>query len=181
MTKPEIDLFVGFWCPPGAYLYSRSIVGKVGGFSPRLPVNEDARFALDCALHGAAFAYAPGIACLYRAHVSGSLSTRCRTTFLRCCLISALEVRDQWLADGELTAERRQAVFAALEHVATGAVEIDPETFETACAAVRSLGLVTTGSHRFLVRVLNRWLGYRTSQKVRAKLRRVRARWRLRS
>jgi hypothetical protein len=176
IRPPEIELFVGFWCPPGAYLYSRSIVAKVGGFSPRLPVIQDSRFALDCALRGAAFVHSPGVACLYRVHDAGSVSTRSRTAFLHDCLTSALEVRDRWIADGGLSPERRQAVFGVLEQVATGSVGVEPETFEAACAAVHSLGPEAGGSHRrSLVRVLNRWLGYRTTQKVRAQLRQVRA------
>ncbi len=178
---PEIELFIGFWCPPAAYLFKRSIVEKVGGFSPRLLVNEDARFALDCALHGARFVYCSGVACKYRAHVSGSLSKRSRTTFFRCSLINALEVRDWWIAREALTPERKQAVFDALEHVATGTIDSDREIFEAACAAMQNLGPVARTSPRYLVRILNRWLGYRTTQQVRARLRQVRARLRPRN
>src|SRR5262249_10554411 len=37
-VSPELDLFGHFWCPTGAYLFTRAIVQRVGGFSFKLPV-----------------------------------------------------------------------------------------------------------------------------------------------
>src|SRR5262245_23541574 len=70
----EIELFTDFWCPPAAYLFRRSIVDRVGGWNERLPIIQDARFALDCALRGARFVYCAGLMARYRVHGGPSLS-----------------------------------------------------------------------------------------------------------
>jgi glycosyltransferase involved in cell wall biosynthesis len=93
-SSPEIDLFTGFWCPPAAYLIRRTVVDRVGGWHPNLPVIQDARFMLDCALQGASFIYCAGPMAEYRMHERGSVSTRSRAAFLDDCLRNALEVRE---------------------------------------------------------------------------------------
>src|SRR5579875_2770455 len=50
LTSPEIELFTDFWSPPAAYLFTREVVQRVGGFSDHLPIIQDARFVLDRAL-----------------------------------------------------------------------------------------------------------------------------------
>src|SRR6266536_3807986 len=50
---PETAMLIGFWVPPAALMYRRSLVGKVGGWQEKLAVFEDGRFLLDAALVGA--------------------------------------------------------------------------------------------------------------------------------
>lgn len=134
--SPEIDLFTGFWCPPAAYLVRRTVVDRVGGWHPHLPVIQDARFMLDCALRGAAFVYCAGLMAEYRMHDTGSVSTRSRIAFLDDCLRNALEVRDWWASRGHLDPERRRAVVDVLDMVANGSVGLNSDLFDRACDAV---------------------------------------------
>ncbi len=130
---PTLELFTNFWCPTGAYTFRRAVVERVGGFSPRLPVIQDARFALDCALRGARFAHDAEVACLYRTHEAGSVSTRSSAAFLRDVLTSAVEVRRFWEAEGGLTAPRRAALVGVLDYVARVSCGLDAECFAAAC------------------------------------------------
>lgn len=135
--SPEIDLFTGFWCPPAAYLLRRTVVDRLS-WHANLPVIQDARYMLDCALQKAEFVYCPGIMAEYRVHEAGSVSTRSRRAFLDDCLRNALEVKDWWIARGELTLDRRRAVTEVLDMVANGSVGFDSDLFERACAAMKT-------------------------------------------
>ena len=107
---PDIDFFTHFWCPTGAYLFKRSIVEKVGGFRLDLPVIQDARFALDCALAGAKFVHDPEIFCLYRVHKTGSVSTRNQLKFDLDCLLNSEQVAEIYKKRGLFEGERKKAV-----------------------------------------------------------------------
>lgn len=98
--NPVLDLFTSFWCPTGAYLFKRSIVEKVGGYRPDLPIIQDARFVLDCAMAGAKFVHDPAIACLYRVHYSGSVSTTSRENFALDCLKNAIQINEVFKNNG---------------------------------------------------------------------------------
>lgn len=161
LGEPSSALFRDFWCPTGAYLYRRTIVEAVGGFSPRLPVIQDARFALDCALHGGRFAHASHVACLYRTHPTGSVSTHSQTAFVQDCLTNALDVRDWLAARGELTQEQVADVVYVLDHVARAAVGIDMATFETACREIVPYLKQAPPPARRAVRWLTQLIGYR--------------------
>lgn len=167
MTRPpELELFGLFWCPPGAYTFRRSIVERVGGFNPRLPVIQDARFALDCALHGGRFVHDPHLSCLYRTHRVDSVSTRSQSAFWRDCLTNAIEVRAHWEQGGELTPERLRAVLEVCDTVARATVNLDQETFEAACREVQKHLSWQAPPGRPLMRVLTRWLGYRRVRRL---------------
>lgn len=121
-ADPELDLFTHFWCPPAAYLIRRSILQRVQ-WSPRLPVIQDARFMLDCAMAGARFVACPGIMARYRVHTRGSVSTRSRLAFLEDCLRNADEVADCWAQAKRLDGRRRAAVADVATMVAVGSYE----------------------------------------------------------
>jgi glycosyltransferase involved in cell wall biosynthesis len=156
----QIALFTGFWCPTGAYLFTRRIVERVGGFRPQLPVIQDARFALDCALHGGSFVHDAAIAVLYRVHTEGSVSTRSRTAFLHDCLTNIIEVHAWWQARQELTPLRREAVTDMLQHVAVGSCGLAPALFWEACRQLEQIAPGYIPPRRASVRALSRLLGY---------------------
>ena len=85
--RPEIELITDFWTPLAALLYTRTIANKIGGWNTALPVIQDARYALDAAIHQAKFIYTPGVMGYYRVHETGSLSTRNRFNFMNDCPI----------------------------------------------------------------------------------------------
>lgn len=135
--RPEIELLTAdFWAPPAVYLMRRSIVEKACPWRPNLPVIQDARFMLDCAMHGARFVRCEGLMAYYRVHQEGSVSTRSRAAFLRDCLLNAGEVYDLWRSQGALDLEHRRAIAAACDHIAVGSFENDPATFAAASALI---------------------------------------------
>lgn len=120
-----------FWAPPAALLYSRSVVARIGPWSPRLPVIQDARFLFDAAEMGARFVHVPGIGAQYRVS-AGSLSRRDVKSFIADCVVNTSEIEAVWLAKGPLTEARSKALAEMWSHVATSALINGLDDFETA-------------------------------------------------
>jgi hypothetical protein len=99
-------------------------------------VIQDARFALDCALHEGEFVYCPGTMAFYRDHKGASLSKRDRMAFNRDCLTNVLEVKTWWEQRGSLSGRRREMVAALLHYVAHTTCGNDASTYQRACAAM---------------------------------------------
>ena len=173
--EPEIELFLRFWCPPAAYLFTRRIVNVVGTWNEALPVIQDARFALDCALRGGRFQYVPGVMAYYRVHASGSLSTRDHGAFVRDCLRNAVEVRDWWLRHGGLTDRRRRAIIEALGFIARGSYRVDASLFEEALGLLEEMnpGYVPSAPKRLAL--ASRIFGYRGAEGLAWRYRRAKA------
>ncbi len=166
--EPELDLFGDFWCPPAAYLFRRSIVEKVGRWNEGLPVIEDVRFALDCALRGGRFVYCPGVSAYYRVHATGSLSRGDLVAFTRCVYRNACEIEAWWLANSGISATRRRALVKSIGQVARSSYERDPQTFDTALKHLERLspGYVPAGPLR--LKVMSKMIGYRDAEKAAA-------------
>lgn len=110
---PEIALFSEFWAPPAAYLYRRRIVDRIGRWNESLPIIQDARFALDAALHGGKFVYVPGVGADYRITKSISLSRGDRVRFMQDIFINGCQIQAWWESKNTLNQER-QAILARL-------------------------------------------------------------------
>lgn len=167
IEDPEIELFTtDKWCPMAAYLFRRSIVGKAGGWNERLPVIQDVRFQIDCALSGARFVYCPGIMGYFRVQHKDSLSTRDPISFARDCLLNTNEVEEWWIEHGGIDAKRKAALIRAYEHVARSSFEKDAPTFNSAHNALRRLqpGYTPESSRRLWL--ASRLLGYRNAEKA---------------
>lgn len=162
----EIALFTDFWCPPVAYLFRREIVEAVGGWNERLPIIQDARFALDCALHGGRFAFCPGVMGQYRVHSSGSLSTRNPLGFVRDCFRNAVEVEEWWGIHEGISEERRRALIKAYEYVARASFAKDKLMFEDACRALERLEPGYVPTHPRHLTVASMILGYKRAEHV---------------
>jgi len=132
LENPEIELIGTFWCPPAVYLFRRSIVEKVGGWNEDLPIIQDARFVLDCALHGGKFAYYNEVMAYYRIHGSDSVSKKDSAGFVRDCYINACQVEEWWKKNGGLTEERIKALEHCLGYVTRASYNDDRETFSDA-------------------------------------------------
>ena len=164
-AEPEIALFTDFWCPPAAYLFRRGIVERVGAWNESLPIIQDARFALDCALHGGRFVHASGLSAYYRRQAGErSLSRRDRSAFVRDCLQNAREVEAWWLAHGGLTDVRAQALIKVYGQVARGSYGRDQASFEAAYAALERLAPGYVPSHPWHLAVASRVFGYRRAE-----------------
>ena len=180
-ANPDIDLFTNFWCPTGAYLFRRSIVEKVGGFRLDLPVIQDARFALDCALAGAKFVHDPEISCLYRVHKSGSVSTLSRMNFVNDCLNNALQVYQIFIEKGLISSPDYQNSVAQVAHYcAKNLAELgDDKKLDLACELFfkNSLDKKTVLSKKSYW--MAKLLGYKRSVIFESKIRSLRKRFSL--
>lgn len=171
--EPALDLFGSFWCPPAAYLFRRAIVDKVGSWNPRLPIIQDARFALDCALHGGRFEYVNGVMAHYRVHASGSLSRRSSQAFHRDIYRNAQEVESWWREHGGLTEDRKRAVVSCLSYVARSTYRRDEATFEAAVADLERLSPGYAPEGPLHMKVASKLIGYRRAEGVAACYRRA--------
>ncbi|MGA2139837.1 MAG: glycosyltransferase family A protein [Verrucomicrobiia bacterium] len=164
--------------PPAAYLFHREIAERVGGWNERLPVIQDARFVLDCALHGATFTYCCGTMAYYRIHSQHSVSRRDPAAFIDDCLRSAREVEKWFLEHGGITAKRRAALIKVFEQVARATYENTPDTFETAYQALERLspgGYMP--SHPRHLALASKIVGYRRAEALAVSYRKGKSFW----
>jgi GT2 family glycosyltransferase len=163
--EPEIALLVDFWCPPAAYLFRRGIVERVGGWNEQLLVIQDARFALDCALHDAVFTYCRGVTAYYRIHSQGSVSRRDPAAFIADCYRNACEVEEWFQKHGGLTDKRCAALIKVFEQVARATYENNPDTFEAAYGALDRLSPGGYApSHPKRLALASKIVGYRRAE-----------------
>ncbi len=175
MQNPEIDLFTDFWCPPVVYLFRRSIVEKTGGWNEGLPIIQDARFTLDCALRGGRFVYCQGIMACYRVHSAESVSSKDPIGFVRDCLRNAIEVEEWWQGHGGISQERKKALLKVYGYIAKASFKKDRQTFEVAYRVLNSLspGYIPAGPR--VLRLLSQLLGYRRAESIAFWYRRIKA------
>lgn len=170
-TEPEIALFTDFWCPPATYLFRRKIIDTIGGWHEGLSIIQDARFALDCALHGAEFLYRQGVMAHYRVHTSGSVSTNSPGKFIQDCFRNATEIQAWWEGRGGLNQMRRNALLKAYGHVARASYPIDRELFDLAYSAIRQLEPAYVPLGPWPLSVLAKLFGYPAAEAVALKYR----------
>jgi len=163
---PEVDLFTDFWCPPATYLFSRRLVELVGGWNESLPVTQDARFALDCALQKGSFVYCPGVMAYYRIHGSGSLSRNNVAEFIRDFLRNAEQVEDWWSGHGGLTVSQRRGLRKVYGYVARGSYRKNPAVFEKALTALERVSPNYCPEEPKGLVLLTRLFGYRHAEEA---------------
>jgi glycosyltransferase involved in cell wall biosynthesis len=173
----DVALFTSFWCPPAAYLFRRSVVEAVGGWHVGLPIIQDARFALDCALAGARFVHSDGLAAYYRVQPTASLSRRDPSAFVRDCLNNAGEVERMWTGRG-MTEARRRALVECYAYVARASFAHCPDTFEQAYAALERLSPGYRPARPRHLAYTARFVGYRRAEALALRYRRLKARMR---
>jgi len=172
--EPALGLFGAFWCPPAAYLFRRSIVERVGAWNEDLPVIQDARFALDCALHGGRFVYCKGLMAYYRVHEGGSLSRRDSKSFHRDVYRNAQEVESWWREHGGVNERRQRALVSCFGYVARASYEQDPVMFETAVADLERLDPNYAPDRPLHLKMVSKLIGYRRAEGAAARYRRAR-------
>lgn len=177
--NPELELFTDFWCPPAAYLFRRDIVERVGGWNERLPIIQDARFALDCALQGGRFVHCAGLMASYRVHTAESVSSRDPIGFVRNCLQNAYEVEQWWALNGGISDARRAALVKVHGYVARASFAPDRATFDAAAATLQRLQPGYVPHHPWHLALASRVVGYRRAEHLALWYRRGR-RWLLR-
>ncbi len=163
---PEIELLRGFFVAFHAYLFRRAIVERVGAFRADLPIIQDARFVLDCALQGARFVYLPGVAGLYRMH-SQQISRR-RVAFVQDCLRSAQQVEEWWRAHTGITPERHAVLVQVYGNIARMSYEIDRANFWNAYRAALKLEPRYVPATPRTLRILSRVFDYPRAEAIAA-------------
>ncbi|UCC94931.1 MAG: glycosyltransferase [Candidatus Omnitrophota bacterium] len=164
LKNPEIDLFANCWCPPAVYLFRRSMVERVGEWNERLPIIQDARFALDCAFHGGRFVYCPGIMAYYRTHSVDSVSSRDSIGFVRDCFKNACEIEERWRNCGGINRERKGALVKVYGYIARASFKNDPDTFEITYQALERLSPGYRPEKPRHLRLASKLLGYRKAE-----------------
>jgi glycosyltransferase involved in cell wall biosynthesis len=161
MTDPELDLFdANLWWPVAAYFFRRSIIDKTGGWNETLPLAEDERFVVDCAVQGGKFTYSPGIVAHYR-RVAGSTGKKDWILSRQCRYRNALEIEAAWRARGELTAGRQAVLAQCLDVLARACSETDPPTSRAALDHLEQLVPGYVPRHSLRWNLASRLVGFR--------------------
>ncbi len=165
ISIPEIDLFTGdSWNVIGSYLFRRTICDRVGGWNTSLPIVQDARFVLDCALQGGTFVYCPGVMAFYRTGLPGSVSTCDPIGRVQDCLRNASQVEKLWEESGGIDDRRRDALLRAYGYVARASFEKDRATFKSALSALERLEPGYLPRRPKHLRSASKVLGYRRAE-----------------
>jgi glycosyltransferase involved in cell wall biosynthesis len=125
----DLKVLRGFWAPPAAILYRRSVWERVGDWRETLPVIQDARFLLDAARLHSRFCHVPGSGAKYRQHLGGSLSTGGDVRFWRDVLTNAREVEVLWERAQLTDAQHRETLSSVYAHCARVGFGRDSQLF----------------------------------------------------
>jgi len=164
--RPEIELITDFWTPLAALLYTRRIADKIGGWNTTLPVIQDARYALDAAIHHAKFIYTPGVMGYYRVHETGSLSTRNRFNFMNDCLENAKQVDAIWRSDYPKDLEKKKAIINVLRFCINEFSILDKSKHKEAVNLILDIDKKYIPENSKLHRAMSKLLGYRTAEQI---------------
>jgi glycosyltransferase involved in cell wall biosynthesis len=173
--RPELDILLGAWWPPGAVMYRRDLVVRIGAWRLDLPVIQDARFLLDAALAGARFADTDSVGLRYRVHGPESLSRRDRNAFIADRYRSAAELHDRWRVQGELDDDRRRVLVRVFGRIARDVFPIDRTRFEDVLERIHSLDPHYCPEEPMALRALSGLIGYRSAEHVALVWRRMKA------
>lgn len=164
--RPEIELITDFWTPLAALLYTRTIANKIGGWNTALPVIQDARYALDAAIHQAKFIYTPGVMGYYRVHETGSLSTRNRFNFMNDCLENAKQIDAIWRKEYSTDLEKKKAIINVLRFCVNEFSILDKSKHKEAVSLILDIDSKFIPENSKLLRTMSKLLGYRTAETI---------------
>lgn len=164
--SPEIELISDFWVPLAALLYSRRITDIIGGWNTSLPIIQDARYALDAAIHNAKFIYTPGIMGYYRVHASGSLSTSNRFNFINDCFENAKQIDLLWRGKYSTDIEKKNAIINVLRYCINEFSSLDRKKHKEAVNIILDIDKNYIPENSKSLRIISMILGYRTAEKI---------------
>ena len=173
--RPDVDLLTDAWWPPGAILYRRETVDRVGSWRTDLPIIQDARFLLDAALSGASFVHVDEVGLRYRVHGEDSLSRKTPEAFVADRYRSAADLHDRWLATGALDDERRAALVRVFGAIARGQFASDRAAFGMTVERIRSLDRAYLPQEPPALRPLSRLVRYEAFEPVALRWRQMKA------
>jgi glycosyltransferase involved in cell wall biosynthesis len=160
----ELATAVHVWATTAALLYRRSIVERIGGFRPDLPIIQDARFLFDAAYHGARFAQSSHVGAQYRI-LPASLSRRNPARFWEDVLLNGQQIEAVWRAKGSLDDAHRSAVFGIYNSAGRGLFAAGHRRYFEAVERQRQLGLALP-RHSQLAAPLARLVGLRAARSM---------------
>jgi glycosyltransferase involved in cell wall biosynthesis len=129
----ELAIFSArLWCPPAAYLFTRSIVQRSGGWKPDLPNVQDVRFVFDCIHAGGQLARLDEVVAIHRTNQRKSWSKSNPLRFAQSCLKNAEEIEVVWRDEGRLDGPRVSALAETYAYVARAAIGRDEESYQSA-------------------------------------------------
>jgi glycosyltransferase involved in cell wall biosynthesis len=166
-ARPDVDLFTRRWWPPGALLYRRTVVDRIGPWREDLPIIQDARFALDAAVVGARFVHVPGVGLRYR-QMPDSLSRRDPHAFVLDRLRNAQTAEEEWRAAGTLDDARRRALVEVYGALARSLFAYDRQRFHEVYTRLRELDPAFRPSGPPSLRRLSAVIGYPAAEYVAA-------------
>lgn len=164
--RPEIELITDFWTPLAALLYTRTIANKIGGWNTKLPVIQDARYALDAAINQAKFIYTPGVMGYYRVHETGSLSTRNRFNFMNDCFENAKQIDSIWRNEYSVDKEKKNAIINVLRYCVNEFSILDKNKHKQAVNLILEIDKNYIPENSKLLRTMSKLLGYRTAETI---------------
>lgn len=164
--RAEIELITDFWIPLAALLYSKKIVEKIGPWNLNLPIIQDARYALDAARQGAKFIYTEGVMAYYRAHTSGSLSTKSKISFMTDCLKNAIEIDLDWRKYYHHDKEKKEAIISVLRFCVNEFSGLDKKLHKQAIDKILEIDpqFIPKGSSGLIA--LSKIMGYRNAERI---------------
>jgi glycosyltransferase involved in cell wall biosynthesis len=165
-ARPDVELLTDAWWPPGAVLYRRTIVDRIGSWRVDLPIIQDARFLLDAALCGARFVHVDAVGLRYRIHGSDSLSRRDPRAFVEDCFRSAAQLHDRWGKDGGMDDARARALVRVYGYVARSIFPLDRSRFEDVLDRIHSIDARYRPEQPKSLRALSGVIGYRSAEHV---------------
>ncbi len=124
--RPEVKLLAEAWWPPGAVLYRREVIEKIGLWDEGLTITQDAHFLLRAASQGGKFARVENVGLRYRV-LESSLSQRTPSLLILESCWSAFDIQRLWTNDAGLDPLRRTALLSLYRYLAR-AVASDAET-----------------------------------------------------
>ena len=164
--EPDLAILKGFWAPPAAILYSRGVVEAIGGWHPRLPVIQDARFMMDAALSGAGFAHLAVTTAKYRQHSSHSLSSRSRLGFWTDVLANTLELEEAITRLGRMDAEHKDAFAKAYSLAARLTFPVDRRLYRTNYDQLRRFSPLPESRYMRAARFLESLVGHSLAVRI---------------
>jgi glycosyltransferase involved in cell wall biosynthesis len=166
--RPDVDLLTEAWWPPGALLYRRTIVDRIGPWREDLPIIQDSRFQLDAALSGGTFVHVDAIGLKYRVHSNESLSRRDPGAFLDDCFRSVSELQAAWERQSAVDEERRRALVKVYAFLSRGFFRADRSRFNDMLRRLRALEPNFLPEGPRALRALSRLFGYPAAEHVAA-------------
>ncbi len=163
---PDLAVFKGFWAPPAALLYRRSIVDRIGGWNPSLPVIQDARFLFDAAFRGGRFVHVPGDEAHYRQHSANSLSSRSKARFWSDVLRNNRDIEGLMEGAGRMDAPRRDAVGKAYALGARATFLIDSDLYRANLGDLRRFPEQPWSRYLRAASMLERVFGYAAARRM---------------